>query len=929
MSSFIDQVADRITTSTPGDYRGICLVFPTRRACLIFRNRLAARHNKPIWAPKIISIGDLVSTYSGHPVSEEMELLTILFEVYKKHWPKDDFGKFYPWGRMLLGDFDEADKQVDDPISMFLNIAELKKIDATFMPDPESLKWLTGFLKTLDTGKVTTLQREFAENWNNLKFIYEEFNRLLDQRGLSYEGRSYRKMLESLKAGTTALPFNKILFAGFHGFSKIEEKLIHLIGNAIPAEVIWDTDDLYTTDPLHEAGAYFRDSELTQVHPVVSSKRIISEAKEIEVISVPLNAGQAKLAGSLIRELLAKEPASANRTAVVLPDEKSLLPVLMAIPKEVQSLNVTMGFPLKQSLFASLVVLLKKLSESSENNHKGAWVFNKRLVSQVISHPLVVSSFEITEPNPKNIREWKLEVGHIINSYGFNEAGFVFFGTDSPQSVFIGMNSLLHKMVENGKNRPAYENDILLFMASEISKLSGYLAGQMSEIKKETAWTLVRDCINSMRIPFSGEPVSGLQVMGFLETRALDFENVILLNVNEGVLPADGQQHSFIPFALRKAFGLSTYKERESSYAYHFYRLLHRSKRIFLIHNSEQGATGGGEVSRYVLQLTNEVQPQSGGNISIVKRSIAAPLEATTSTPLIIEKDADVMQALSYFEKGPAGVKKGSLSSTALTTYINCPMQFYHKYVAGLREDQEDAEKIDAAGFGNILHLVMERLYQGFEGRSVEQNDINQMIQICDGIVENVVDQEFSTSYSSLQGTDILTGEVIKTMVKKILHEDLKAAPFVFEKSEGEFPTTIPIDGREINLIGIFDRVDQKGTTHRILDYKTGAVKLNTKGVFELFIAPDKKTLFQLYLYKMIYQDIYPNRETIVGFYAVRQIKEGISVPKNKIENTDLDEFRTGLRTMVSDIFNPEKPFVQTQDLGRCSYCPYTGICNR
>ena len=284
MSSFIDQVADRITTSTPGDYRGICLVFPTRRACLIFRNRLAARHNKPIWAPKIISIGDLVSTYSGHPVSEEMELLTILFEVYKKHWPKDDFGKFYPWGRMLLGDFDEADKQVDDPISMFLNIAELKKIDATFMPDPESLKWLTGFLKTLDTGKVTTLQREFAENWNNLKFIYEEFNRLLDQRGLSYEGRSYRKMLESLKAGTTALPFNKILFAGFHGFSKIEEKLIHLIGNAIPTEVIWDTDDLYTTDPLHEAGAYFRDSELTQVHQVVSSKRIISEAKEIEVI---------------------------------------------------------------------------------------------------------------------------------------------------------------------------------------------------------------------------------------------------------------------------------------------------------------------------------------------------------------------------------------------------------------------------------------------------------------------------------------------------------------------------------------------------------------------------------------------------------------------------------------------------------------------
>ncbi|MFM7078761.1 MAG: PD-(D/E)XK nuclease family protein [Bacteroidota bacterium] len=929
MSSFIDQVADRITTSSPGDYRGICLVFPTRRACLIFRNRLAARQKNPIWAPKIISIGDLVSTYSGHPVSEEMELLTILFEVYKKHWPQDDFGKFYPWGRMLLGDFDEADKQVDDPVSMFRNIAELKKIDATFMPDPESLNWLTGFLKTLDTGKVTKLQREFAENWNNLKFIYEEFNSVLDQRGLSYEGRSYRKMLSSLLAKTTVLPFNKILFAGFHGFSKIEEKLIQTIGNTIPTEVIWDTDALYTNDPIHEAGAYFRESELTKAHPVTNTEKIAVEPKEIQVISVPLIAGQAKLAGSIIRELLSKEPATANRTAVVLPDEKSLLPVLMAIPKEVQSLNVTMGFPLKQSLFASLVVLLKKLSESSENKNNGIWTFNKRLVAQVIAHPLVASSFEITEPNPKNIREWKLEVDHIINVYGFNDAGYVFFGTDSPISVFNGMTTLLQKMVEHGKNRPAYENDILLFMASEISKLSGYLAGQLSDIKKETAWTLVRDCVNSMRIPFSGEPVSGLQVMGFLETRALDFENIILLNVNEGVLPADGQQHSFIPFALRKAFGLSTYKERESSYAYHFYRLLHRAKKIFLVHNSEQGATGGGEVSRYVLQLMNEVQPKSGGNINIIKRSIAAPLEATTSSPLIIEKDAEVMQALSYYEKGPDGVKRGNLSSTALTTYINCPMQFYHKYVAGLREDNEEAEKIDAAGFGNILHLVMERLFLGFEGKSVERSDISHMLQICEGIVEDVVDQEFSTSYSSLQGTDILTGEVIKTMVKKILHEDLKAAPFVFEKSEGEFPTTIPIDGKEINLIGIFDRVDQIGSVHRIIDYKTGTVKLKTKGVLELFSSPDKKTLFQLYLYKMIYQDIYPHRETMVGFYAVRQIKEGISTPKEKIESADLDEFRNGLNAMVSDIFNPEKPFVQTQDLTRCSYCPYTGICSR
>ncbi len=856
-------------------------------------------------------------------------MLTNLFDVYKKFWPKDDFGKFYPWGRMLLGDFDEADKQVDDPGLMFRNIAELKKIDATFMPDPESLQWLTGFLKTFDTGKVTTLQREFAENWNNLKSIYEEFNQILDHKGLSYEGRSYRKMLDGLRSKTTGLPFKHMIFAGFHGFSRIEEQLIQLIGQSIKTEVIWDTDDLYTSNPVHEAGSYFRETPLLKKHPVEISNRITSEPKEIEIISVPLNAGQAKLAGSIVRKIHALNPEATNKTAIVLPDEKSLLPVLMAIPEEVQTLNVTMGFPLKQSLFASLIVLLKKTSESTERKTDGTWIFGKRMVSQVISHPLIASSFEINEPNPKNIREWKLDTGQISTSFGFNDAHKVFFGTDCPSSVFEGILTLLQKLAENGKSRPAFENDILLYMSAEIKKLSQLLSGQLAAIKKETAWTLVRDCVNAMRIPFSGEPVSGLQVMGFLETRALDFENIILLNVNEGVLPADGQQHSFIPFALRKAFGLSTYTERESSYAYHFYRLLHRSKRIFLVHNSEQGTTGGGEMSRYILQILNEVQPIAGNNMVITKRSIAAPLEATNPMPLVIEKDASVMDALSYFEKGPNGIKKGNLSSTALTTYINCPMQFYHKYVAGLREENEESEKIDAAGFGNILHLVMERLYASHEGKTVEPKDIDQMLQICDQVVEETVDQEFSTSYTSLQGTDILTGEVIKTMVRKILHEDHKTAPFIFEKSEGEFPTTLQINGKEVNLIGIFDRVDQKNGLYRIIDYKTGNVKLKTKGVFELFLSPDKKTLFQLYLYKLIYQDVYPNRNTMVGFYAVRQLKDGIAKPQKEISTEDLEEFRSTLVKMVTEIFNPEVPFVQTPDFSRCGYCPYTGICNR
>jgi RecB family exonuclease len=903
-------------------------VFPTRRACLIFRNKLSALNGKPVWAPKVLSIGDFVSIHSNHPITDEMELLVILFDVYKKYWPSHDFGKFYPWGRMLLGDFDEADKQVDDPRLMFRNIAELKKIDATFLPEPESLRWLGDFLKTMDPNKLTALQKEFAKNWDHLGMIYSEFNEELEKKGKSYEGRSYKLMIDQLGKGLFNPTFKHLVFAGFHGFSKVEELMIEKIGALVKTEVLWDTDDLYLKDPLHEAGSYFRSSDITKKHPATTSNKILTEHKELDLIAVPLNAGQAKTAGSIINNLLNENAASLNRTAIILPDEKSLLPVLFALPKDVESLNVTMGFPLKQSQFASLVVLLKKTNETARKNREGRWIFDKRLVKQTLSHPLIASSFEIKNPSPENLHEWYIGKEAIESHFGIEVGAPIFSGCEISEEVFAEVITLLKAMAEKATSRPAYENDILLYMASELSKLKEYLASSLHEIRKETAWILLRDCINSMRIPFSGEPIKGLQVMGFLETRALDFENIIMLNVNEGVLPSDGQQHSFIPFALRKAFGLSTYIERESSYAYHFYRLLHRSKKISLIYDSEQGATGSGEPSRYIQQLTREIQSLAP-NLVINKRAVSSPLDAPGVSTISITKDQSIIDKLSYYIKGNESEKSGAFSSSAFTTYINCSLQFYFKYIAGLTEDQEDVEKIDAAGFGNILHKVMEQFYKPFEGKTVEAIDINEMLTNCDVLVESVVDSEFFTKYNNLQGTDIITGEVIKTMVRKILHEDKKAAPFTLIQTEGRFNTTIIVDGREINLLGIFDRIDEKNDLYRILDYKTGKVELKSNGIFELFLKPDKKTLFQLHFYKMIYGELHPNRKTIAGFYAVRQMKEGISQPEGGISDNDMVLFKTQTTELIRSIFDTTVPFTQTNDVARCQYCPYAEICKR
>lgn len=928
METFIDEIAKELIAEGLSDPSKVCVVFPTRRACLIFRNRFAHHAGKPVWAPKVMSIGDFVSTNSGFPVSEEMELLTALYDVYKNHWPRHDFGKFYPWGRMLLGDFDEADKQVEDPILMFRNIAELKKIDATFLPDAESLRFLTGFLKTLDVENLTKLQKEFAENWNNLRSIYEGFQGELTKRNLSYEGRSYRLFITNIKNGLFTPTYERLIFAGFHGFSLIEEKMIVELGKLSKTKIYWDTDDLYVKDPIHEAGAYFRDSEIIKTHPVSSSKQITTESKILDIISVPLIAGQAKLAGQILQDIFKESPESIHRSAVVLPDEKTLLPVLFAIPGEIDSLNVTMGFPLKQSQFASLIVTLKKLAESSEKNPNGEWLFDRRLVKQTVAHPLVASSFSIQKSNPE-IHEWRLTHEQIANLFGFPDSKLVFKGAEDASCVFQNIISLLLTLAEKGTNRPSYENDILLFMAAEIQKASTLLINHLAEIRKETAWTIIRDLINALRIPFSGEPVQGLQVMGFLETRGLDFENLILLNVNEGILPADGQHHSFIPFALRKAFGLSTYLERESSYAYHFYRLLHRAKRIFLVYNSEAGATGGGEPSRYIQQIIREVGPIAPTTMRINQRSVAAPLESPSYPSLSIIKDVSIMETLQYFIKGGEMDKRGALSSTAISTYINCPMQFYYKYVAGLKEEQEESEKIDAAGFGNILHKVMELLYTPFHGANVTSNDIKELLTRSSQVVEEVVDKEFSTKYNQLQGTDVLTGEVIKAMVVKILKEDLKSAPFLYIQSEGRFNTTINTGDAEINLTGIFDRLDQVNGRYRIIDYKTGNVELSSKGIIELFMLPKKKTLFQLHFYKLLYESVHPDRNALTGFFAVRQMREGISFPKNGIDANSMQEFRSRLVELLNELYDSNVPFTQTHDLSRCQYCPYTQLCKR
>jgi RecB family exonuclease len=413
--------------------------------------------------------------------------------------------------------------------------------------------------------------------------------------------------------------------------------------------------------------------------------------------------------------------------------------------------------------------------------------------------------------------------------------------------------------------------------------------------------------------------------MGFLETRALDFENVYVLSVNEGILPASGDNRSFIPYSLRKGFGLSTYEEQDSSYAYHFYRLLQRSRNVHLLYNTEVGKTTGGEPGRYLLQIRHELKPFMGENLQLADRIISTPVIRELVEKIQVIKTDEVIDQLNNY------LLLGGFSSSALTTYIHCQLQFYFRYLARIKEQDQLAETIEADIFGNILHDVMEIVYSDKSGQVVNTEDFDYLFQKTEEAVKAAVLENFHANVSELEGYDILLVEVIRNLAKQILLNDQKDTPFMIRGLEKEFAATILVDDRKVTLKGRFDRVDERSGVTRIIDYKTGKIEIKTKPVPELFSNPDGKALFQLYFYSLLYDKNHHGAQIRPGFYVARDLSGGITSAMNGavITSEILNEFETELKMMIKNIFDPEIKFIQTEDVKRCIYCEYRAICHR
>lgn len=959
MESFLKHIAIDLHQRYKNDISNLCIVFPNQRAGLYFKQYLAELTDKPMWSPNTTTINELMQEISGLAVADNIKLLFELYRVYKKVKKSEEtFDEFYFWGEMMLNDFDDIDKYLVHPEDLFTNLKSLKSIQDQFTYlTKEQIEAIQQFWQSFDPEKYSDHQEDFISIWNVLFDIYRQLNSNLSDLGIAYEGMIYRVVANKLEGNEKIeLPHSKYVFAGFNALNNCEKKLFNYLNNNKLADFYWDYDESYINQIDHEAGFFLRENLQQYKQPVSITNhnifRSLSKPKHIEVISVPSDVGQAKVITHILKESDDTIDSSPNKTAIVLANEELLIPVLHSVPDHIEQVNITMGYPVNNTPVFSLLEHIIELQKNAKQTKPGATFYHKNVVS-ILNHQYIHTPF--AQQADKLLHEIKEKNKIIITAHELACCDFfslLFTKTDNYKALSEYLLNILHA-IYNSLKKPEQENTIhtsslekeyIYHIYLAINRLKDVLQSQEIEIRTETYIRLLRKIIRNLRVPFTGEPLSGLQVMGILETRLLDFENVLITSVNEGVFPKTEASLSFVPYNLRRGFGLPTIEHQDAIYAYYFYRLIQRAKNITLIYNSNTDGLQTGEMSRFLYQLKFD------SNLRVNEKSTKYNINNTPPSKIEINKTAQVYQKLEKFLSTSEESKY--LSPSALSSYLRCRLQFYFRYIAQLREQDELTEEIDAPLFGNILHQAMFYLYSDFTGQTITTDDMK-ALAINKNKITQCIDRAFQEEYFKTDNTPQYTGKniVIRNIIEKYIHQiltvDQQSTPFELISLEDTYEIEIPVTNgatQKVKLGGKIDRVDKYQGHLRIIDYKTGSDKLEFKNIEALF--SDKKedqrsAVFQTFLYSAFYKELKnPDFPITPGVYSVRKLFDKnfdyrIKQKENRSETviTNYDnisgEYMEKLAELVDEIYNREIPFSQTEELKNCDYCPYRKICHR
>lgn len=983
--TYIQHLAKDLLSRFGADLSRVAVVFPNKRASLFLNEELARQANRALWSPSYVTISDLFRRHGDLEVADQILLVCRLYDVYVRctGFETETLDRFYSWGVLLLADFDDIDKNMADAEKVFQVVKDLHELDDINYLSEEQRESLKHFFRNFTDGHQTMMQEKFMRLWSKLYEIYTTFRDELRNDGLAYEGMLYRDVVEQ---AVIDFEYDTYCFVGFNMLQVVEQQLFTRLKNMDAAKgssqpralFYWDYDTYYLNQH-HEAGHFISDylsrfpdalKGSGREEPAISDN--FCKKNNITYISAPTENLQARYVHDWLLEN--DRYKAGAKTAIVMCDERLLQTIIRSLPDEVDKVNITTGYPLSQSPIATLLQLLIELQTSGFIQGKD--IYRIRSVSNILCHPYATFISPLAAAKYQDLIDKKRF--YPTRSELTDDEGLALLFKDINTVSVVGYDNLPYnvqmivwlqniiKRIDQFKETEtdAQESDTSESQVPELDALareSLFRAYQVLQrlytlsvdgtlnVDVNTLRRLLMQIIGMTTVPYHGEPIEGIQIMGVLETRCLDFDHLLVLSCNEGNMPKGVNDSSFIPHSVRKAYGLTTVENKVGIYSYYFHRLLQRVGDATLAYNSSTEGMNTGEMSRFMLQLMVE------SGIPVRRISLQTGQETYSVMPKEIVKD-EVVQAQLVKLLGP----NRTVSPSSLGKYLRCQLAYYYQYVAGLKEQIDDEpEEVDNIAFGLIFHKAAELAYSKLsDTNNVIHADVLESAIKDKSLIERIVDDAFNEelfnngSHPDYTGLQLINHDVIVHLLRNTMNYDKRNTPFMVYGNEVKRYTSIPVnlpDGeQQVRIGGSIDRLDILGNDNvgrrfRIVDYKTGSKEPdNIESVEAIFDPANISKHSDYYLQTLLYGTIirhdkevnpegYPVEPSLL--YVQRCNRKDynpvLNMAKQPIADVgDFDtEFRERLSALISEIHNPDIPFQPTSNVKHCESCPFRSIC--
>lgn len=941
MKKFIEKAAERILQKHGNNLADVLVLMPNQRSCTYFRNTLQQMAQSAILAPEITTLQSWMLSHSGMVVADNIELVTELYACHKNIGGTYTLDEFISQANVMLEDFDKIDMQMADPRLFFKNLEALQSMK-TYVPGEE------------EPSEYNIRYRKFWEDFGALYHMLRD-RLLADKKG--YTGLVLRQVAENINA-INVDGLGIIYLIGFSGLNKVDEVVFEFMQAKFDTEIIWDADKYYVNDELMEAGYYFRKyNSKFRIKKDEIVDEIRTTPKQLQVIGAAKNIGQVKVVADILQHKLGIDETNALDTVVVVPDEKLLGPLLANIPANIPSINITMGLSIAGSNAASWLEIIFRLYEGSlrYKSKSGVQRYYYRDVFELLQHTFFHLMFGRTNTD-MFVQEMKAQNRILIRREELHKileknTGIVLFEGEDAQTYAKYLHHLLNLLIDKLIKRARGGNTSLAAEAEIAFRLQNILNNTESifrmgdSISIKTYIALLRENFRSERVPLEGDPVQGLQIMGLQETRSLDFKNVIILSANEGILPSGKSTRTYIPYELQREF-LTTYREKDAVTAYLFYRLFHKAENVFILYNTEPDELGGGEKSRFILQLEAELREANPQAVITDMVFAVDPPASADEQPIIIDKNETVMEKL---DKILLNTEKG-MSPSALNTYINCTLQYYFRYIACLREQDDMEESLEASTIGDAVHHALEKIYEERKDKPLQPEDIRAVLNDksrTEYLIKEKIKERFDNESLS-RGKNLLLYKVCVKLVEEFLKAQATNIETLSDSGvdmsvtmlEGKLSHNMTIRGKEITIQGKIDRIENVGGVVQIADYKTSTKStipiLNDDTWEALFADPKYSKTVQLLVYSWLYYRANGSVDVPIrsGIYWLRDAALGLDTLRiNKLDDVidtqTILMFEEKLKGAMSELLDETVPFTKTIDVERCKYCEFIKICGR